>query len=315
MKIIYFGTPEPAAALLAELIKSQHEIVLVVTQPDRPKGRGQKLAFSPVKELALKHGLPLEQPAKVKDNPVFRSLLASLKPDIAVVAAYGQILPKALLDIPRHGFINVHASLLPKYRGAAPVQWALLNGEQETGITIFKLVERLDAGPIISQQKLAIEPADNAETLLAKLFEQSKSLLLATLAEIEQGKARYQPQAETAVTYAPVLTRESGEIDWRKTAAEINDRVRGLVPWPAAHTFCHGKRLQILQTEPYGVDLVTGDKLPGMILHILKGDGFVVATGGGDLLVRTVKPEAGKAMNAYNYVLGHDVKTAETLPN
>jgi methionyl-tRNA formyltransferase len=315
MRIIFFGTPAPAATLLAELIGSNHEIVLVVTQPDRPKGRGQKMTFSPVKELAVKHALPVEQPEKVKDDPVFRALLESLCPDIAVVAAYGKILPKNILDVPKFGFINVHASLLPKYRGAAPVQWALLNGEKETGVTIFRLIEQLDAGPVLAQQKVAIEPADNAQTLLTRLFERSKKLLLRTLDQIAAGEARCELQAEAAVTYAPVLTRESGEIDWRQSAAQINNRVRGLVPWPAAHTFYRGKRLQILKTAVYNVDLAGGDKLPGTVLHIIKAEGFVVATGAGDLLVQTVKPEAGKAMGAYDFVLGHDVKTAETLPN
>ena len=315
MKIIFFGTPVPAATLLAELIKSKHEIVLVVTQPDRPKGRGQKLALSPVKELALRHGLPVEQPDKVKDNPVFLALLESLNADIAVVAAYGKVLPQALLGLPKFGFINVHASLLPKYRGAAPVQWALLNGERETGITIFRLVEQLDAGPVIAQQKVAIEPADNAQTLLTRLFERSKTLLLKTLGQIEAGQAQCRLQDEAAVTYAPVLTRESGEIDWRKSAEELNNRVRGLVPWPAAHTFYQGKRLQILQAEPYTVDLAGTDRQPGAILHILKGEGFIVATGQSDLLVRVVKPEAGKKMNAYEFAIGHRLKNGEILPS
>jgi methionyl-tRNA formyltransferase len=315
MRIAFFGTPEPAAALLAELINSSHEIVLVVTQPDRPKGRGQKVVAPPVKELALRYALPVEQPDKLKDNAVFRALLGSLAADIAVVVAYGKIIPADILQLPKFGFINVHASLLPKYRGAAPVQWALLNGEKETGVTIFKLVEQLDAGPIVSQKSLTIRPSDTAESLLGRLFELSKPLLTETLDAIAAGSAQFRPQDETAVTYAPALTRESGEIDWRKSAAEINNRIRALVPWPAAHTFYRGKRLQILRAEQYNIDLAASDRLPGTILHILKSDGFVVATGRGNLLVREVKPEAGKAMNAYNFVLGHDVKTAETLPN
>ena len=237
MRIIFFGTPEPAVAVLETLLKGNNEIVCVVTQPDRPKGRGQKLSFSPVKESALKHALPVEQPESVKNNKVFQSLIASLKPDLAVVVAYGKILPKELLAIPRYGFINLHASLLPKYRGAAPVQWALLKGEKESGITIFKIVEQLDAGPVIAQKKIKISEDDTAETLLKKIMAEGAKLLTAVLKAIAAGKADPVEQNEAAVTYAPQLTKESGEIDWKKSAREVHDRIRGLVPWPAAHTF------------------------------------------------------------------------------
>ncbi|MCU0640831.1 MAG: methionyl-tRNA formyltransferase [Candidatus Margulisbacteria bacterium] len=315
MKIIFFGTPDPAAQLLEALIEAKHEIALVVTQPDRPQGRGQKIEPPPVKTVALRHGLPVQQPDKLKGDQVFKALISSLSAEIAVVAAYGKLIPGELLSLPRFGFINVHASLLPKYRGAAPVQWALLNGETETGITIFRLVEQLDAGPIISQEKIPIAPTDNTETLLSKLFERSKDLLIKTLSSIASGQASFQPQDEAAVTYAPVLSKESGEIDWKKSAAEINNRVRALYPWPAAHTFYRGQRLQLLAAEPYAVDLALGDRLPGRILQLLKGEGFLVATGSGDLLVRTVKPAGGKAMKAADFALGHDVKTADILPN
>lgn len=315
MRIVFFGTPEPAAEILRSLIEAKHEILCVVTQPDRPKGRGQKVGFSPVKEIALKHALPLEQPESVKNNPVFSILLESLKPDIGVVVAYGKILPREILEIPKHGFINVHASLLPKYRGAAPVQWALLKGENETGVTIFKLTELLDAGPILLQEKIKTEEEDTAETLSEKLFAEGKELLLEALKRVEEGKARFLPQNEAAATFAPSLTKESGEIDWKKSAREIYDRVRALVSWPAAHTFCRGKRLKILKAKICPVDLTTTSKLPGTVVGILKSEGFIVAAGQGNLLVLEVQPEAGKRMKAYDFIIGHDVKIGETLPN
>ncbi|MBU1866872.1 MAG: methionyl-tRNA formyltransferase, partial [Candidatus Margulisbacteria bacterium] len=219
---MFFGTPGPAAEVLALLLKQKEiEIVGVVTQPDRPKGRGQQLSFSPVKELALKNGLPLEQPEKIRHDQVFKSILESLRPDLGVVVAYGQILPGEILDLPKNGFINLHASLLPKYRGAAPVQWALIKGEKESGMTIFRLTEQLDAGPILSQRAVPIAPEDDAETLLKKVFEVGQRLLLELLPKIAAGKAVLTPQIETECSFAPTLSKESGAIDWRKTAAEI----------------------------------------------------------------------------------------------
>lgn len=315
MKMVFFGTPGPAAGVLEILIKAKHQILCVVTQPDRPRGRGQRVTFSPVKEMALKNALPIEQPEEVKNNPVFESLLKSLKPDIAVVVAYGKILPKDILDIPEHGFINVHASLLPKYRGAAPIQWALLKGEKETGVTIFKLTELLDAGPIVLQKKVKIGEEDDAEIVSEKLFAEGAALLLKALRQIENGNAKYKLQKEADVTFAPSLTKESGEIDWKKSALEIHNRIRALLPWPAAHTFFRGKRLKILKARPFVMDLAAGPKVPGTIIHILKTEGFIVATGAGDILILEVQLEAGKKMKARDFVIGHDVKAGETLPN
>jgi methionyl-tRNA formyltransferase len=315
MKIIFFGTPEPAAVILEKLIADGHQIVLAVTQPDRQKGRGLKVAFSPVKEIALKNNLPVEQPEKVKQNPIFRSLLESLKADIAIVVAYGKILPADLLNIPQNGFINVHASLLPKYRGAAPIQWALLNGEKETGVTIMKVIEQLDAGAVIAQERVAIEEKDDAIALSKKIFAAGGELLTRTLKEIEQGKAQPIAQDEKQVCFAPSLTKESGEIDWRKTAAEINNRVRALVPWPVAHTFYQGKMLKIWQAEPQTIDLQKKELAPGQIAAVNKAEGLVVATGQGNLMIGSVQPAGGRQMPAYDYVIGHDVEIGETLPN
>ncbi|MGB9612752.1 MAG: methionyl-tRNA formyltransferase [Candidatus Margulisiibacteriota bacterium] len=315
MKIVFLGTPEPAAKILEELVAAGHEIACVVTQPDRPQGRGQKLSFSPVKEVALRLDLSVEQPEFIKNNKVFEVLLQSLKPDVGVVVAYGKILPGEILNIPKFGFVNVHASLLPKWRGAAPIQWALLKGEKETGVTIFKLTEILDAGPIIAQERLKIEDEDDAETLTKKLFELGGKLLLKCLPEIEKNKVRYIPQNESEVTFAPSITKESAEIDWKRTAEEIHNRIRALVIWPGAHTFYRGKRLKILKSKIFAPDLLGRLKSPGKIVQIVKNEGFVVAAGRGYLLITRVQPEAGKQMRAYDFVLGHSLKTDEVFPS
>jgi methionyl-tRNA formyltransferase len=231
------------------------------------------------------------------------------------VVAYGQILPQEILDIPKHGFINIHASLLPKYRGAAPIQWALLRGEKKTGISLFKLVAALDAGLILAHKSVKIDEKDNSETLSKKLFATAGPLLLKTLREIETGKAKYVVQDEAEVTFAPTLTKESGEIDWRKSANEINDRIRALVFWPTAHTFFRGQRLNIFRARLEPLDIATQEKQPGMIIEIIKNEGILVATGRGNLLLLELQLEGKKRMKAYNLVIGHDVKTGETLPS
>jgi methionyl-tRNA formyltransferase len=315
MRIVFFGTPGPAAEVLQTLIEAKQEVVGVITQPDRPKGRGQKVSFSPVKGIALSAGLPLEQPDSVKNNPTFKAYLSSLKPDICVVVAYGKILPREILDLPKHGFINIHASLLPKYRGAAPIQWALLKGEKETGISIFKLVEALDAGPVLARKIVPVADDDNAESLTKKLFAAAGPLLTKVLREIATGKVKYVPQDNAAATFAPTLTKESGEIDWRKSADEINGRIRALITWPTAHTFFRGQRLKIFSARLEPLDIAIQEKQPGLILEIVKNEGILVATGRGSLLLLELQLEGKKRMKAYDLVIGHDVKTGETLPS
>ena len=315
MKIIFMGTPPQAAKILENLIKEKHQVLAVITQPDRPKGRGQKMSFSPVKEIALKHSLPLEQPEKVKGNEMLFALLKSLKPEVIVVVAYGKILPKEIINIPKYGCINVHASLLPKYRGAAPIQWALLNGERETGITIMKIDELLDTGEIILQRQIGIDENDNSITLSQKLFEAGGGLLVEALAEIEAGRAKYVKQNDALATNAPAIAKESGELDWRKSAPDIHNRIRAMVPWPVAHTFYKEKLLKIWQSKIQVVDLETKFKLPGTIVQIVKNEGFIVATGQGHILISEVQLAGKKRMPAYNFVLGHDVNIGETLPN
>lgn len=301
--------------MLQHLLDVGRDVVGVVTQPDRPQGRGRKIAFSPVKEIALQNNLPIAQPDKIKNNLNLQNWCRDLKADLAVVVAYGKILPPALLSIPRFGFINVHASLLPKYRGAAPIQWALLNGENETGVTIFRIVEQLDAGPVMAQAKIRIDESDDVEKLTDKIFFCGNRLLLEILSLIEKGDANERVQNEAAVTLAPALTKESGEIDWRKSAREIFNRIRALKTWPIAHTFRQGKRLNIYSGAINILDLAKPERVPGQIIEVVKPVGFIVATGAGDLLVEEVQIEGGKRMSAYNYLIGHDVKIGETLPN
>jgi len=311
MKIVFFGAPEPAAEILQQLIASQHQIIAVVTQPDRPKGRGQKLTATPVKDLALKHSLPVEQPEKLKNNTAFKARLSSLRPDIAVVVAYGKIIPPDLLTIPNHGFINVHASLLPKYRGAAPIQWALLKGEKETGVTIMRVDETLDTGNIILQEKLEIKLDDDVVSLFEKIFAAGGPLLLKALQQIETGEASCAKQNEAEVSFAPALSRESGEIDWKKSAEEINSQVRALLLWPGAHTFYHGQMVKILKAKV--MDGKTA--LPGTIVEIQKNSGFTVETGEGLLQVLQVQPAGKNAMGAYEFVIGHKLASGEVLPS
>ncbi len=308
------GTPEPAAKILKTLIESNHEIACVITQPDRPKGRGKKIVFSAVKEIALQNDLAIEQPEKVKNNPVLASLIKSLSPDIIVVVAYGQILPKEIIEIPKYKTINLHASLLPKYRGAAPVQWALLNGEKETGITIMRINEQLDAGDIINQAKVKIELDDNTETMLAKLFEKGKDLLLLTLRQIEEAKVHYLKQDNSQATLAPSITKESAEIDWKKSAQDIHNRVRAMVPWPVVHTFCQEKLLKIWKTA-LTKDCETIHKVPGEILEIVKQKGFVIATGKGALLVLEVQLEGKKRMSAHDFIVGKRLIIGDKIPS
>ena len=314
MKIVFMGTPEHAAKILSDLINSKHEILCVITQPDRPRGRGLKISSPPVKELAQKHGLRVEQPEKIKGSSLV-SLLKGLQPDIIVVAAYGKILPKEILDIPKYGCVNVHASLLPKYRGAAPVQWALLNGEKETGVTLMNMNELLDAGEIILQKKVKIQDEDDTVTLSKKLFEYGSQLLLKGLEQISRGTAKYKPQQDALATNAPSIKKESAEIDWRKSAQQIHNRIRAMVPWPVAHTFYRKKQLRILKSDLNVLDLETKFKLPGTIVQIVKNEGFIVATGNGRLLVQVVQPAGKKKMKAFGFVIGHDVKIGEALPN
>jgi methionyl-tRNA formyltransferase len=310
MKIIFMGTPEPAAKCLKALIDAKEKIVAVITMPDRPKGRGLKLTPSPVKELALKEDLKVLQPERLKDK-VLAAEIRSLGPDLIVVVAYGNLIPREILDIPKHGCINVHASLLPKYRGAAPIQYAIMNGEKEIGVTIFRLAETLDTGDIISQVKIPIDIEDTSGTLFPKVFNAATGLLVKTVNSIKKGKAGTVKQNDREATYAPTIKKEQGIIDWKQPARSIYNKIRAFDPWPVAYTYYKDKTLKIWRSE-----VVERDKgEPGKISDIMKSEGFVIGAGEGSLLILEVQPQAGKRMSAYQFAIGHELKVGDSLPS
>src|SRR5262245_5334437 len=247
MVIVFFGTPQFAVPTLEALIASRHRVALVVTQPDRRRGRGQKVTDAPVKAAALKHDIPVYQPERLRDLSV-ADVLRQHDPDVGIVAAYGKLIPADLLELPRRGMLNVHASLLPKYRGAAPVHRAIINGEHETGVTIMQVVEALDAGDMLAKSVRPIGPDDTSGAAEHALAYAGAELLLETLERFESGTARAEPQDHAISTYAPRLTKEEGLIDWTLPAQQIHDRVRGLHPWPHAYSFLNGERVILLKT-------------------------------------------------------------------
>lgn len=272
MKIVFMGTPDFSLNVLDALIHSGHEVVGVVTQPDKPVGRKQVLTPPAVKVMAQEHGIPVFQPERIRDD--YKQVI-DWEPDLIITCAYGQIIPKVLLDFPRFGAINVHASLLPKYRGGAPIQWAIINGEKETGITIMYMAEKMDAGDIISQERIPIEPTDTAGSLHDKLSRLGAKLLMETLPSIEQGTNPSIPQDESQVTYAWNIKKEDERIDWTKDAEGVVDHIRGLNPFPGAYTLIDGQRFKLYQ----GVVMAqTVCEASGTIVDIAT-DGVIVATG------------------------------------
>ena len=245
MLLIFCGTPRFAVPTLEQLVASAHQVALTVTQPDRPRGRGMELAISPVKESALKLGIPVVQPDKIKSNEEFRQQLAGIRPDAIIVVGYGRIIPQWMIDLPRFGNLNLHASLLPKYRGAAPIQWAIALGETVTGVTTMRIDAGLDTGDILMQSELPILPEDTAVTLAPKLAELGARLMVETLDAVQNAALQPTPQDNSRATMAPILTRDDGRIDFHRSAAEIRNRLRGFQPWPGAHTLFRGRHLQI----------------------------------------------------------------------
>ncbi|SHJ61289.1 methionyl-tRNA formyltransferase [Anaerobranca californiensis DSM 14826] len=308
MRIIFMGTPEFAVPTLKKLYQSKHEIVAVVTKPDQKRGRGQKVSFSPVKELAISHGTLVLQPEKIKGNNDFIDTLIKLNADVFVVVAYGKILPKKVLDIPKKGCINVHGSLLPKYRGAAPIHWALLNGEKTTGVTTMLMDEGMDTGDMLLKAEIPIEEGDNVETLHEKLAEIGADLLIKTLEQLEEGTLKPEKQQEALASYAPMVTKEMGLIDWSLPAKNIYNKLRGLNPWPGTFTYIRGDRLKIISGEIYQGFLQSQE--PGTIVEIIK-KGIIVATGEGSILIKEVQPANKEKMDSYSYVNGYKIKRGE----
>ena len=304
MVVVFFGTPRFAVPTLQHVLDSSHTVAGVVTQPDRPRGRGQKVSDAPVKTLALEHNIPVFQPDRLKPPEVAEQLRA-WRPDVAVVAAYGRIIPEHLLTIPRLGMINVHASLLPKYRGAAPVHRAVMNGDSETGVTIMRVVKELDAGPMFAKVTRPIGPDETSDVVEDALAGLGAQLLGAVLAQMAAGTAREEPQDDTQATYAPRLTKEEGLIDWSQSGAAIHNRVRGLHPWPHAHTFLRGTRLIIRRTR---VDLAERKAPPyergGTVLTV-EPEAIHVATGDGELAIVEVQPEGRRPMSVRDFTAGH----------
>ena len=308
MRVALFGSPAFALPVL-EALRAHHEVALVVTQPDKGAGRGLKLTAPPVAERASELGLRLEQPAKLKKNEDFHALVRELDLDVAVTAAYGKILPESLLELPKHGFLNVHASLLPQYRGAAPVQWALINGEKETGVSIMQTDVGLDTGPVRLQESLVIEPEDDALTLFDKLSTLGAEALLEALEALEKGTLPCYPQDEGAATHAGLLSKEDGEVRWEDSAEEIHNRFRGVLAWPGTWTTWGGGVLKIHGLEAHH-KAETGEA--GRVLDVSDG-GVLVATGTGAVRLKAVQPAGKPRMDARAWANGYGVKVGDSF--
>ena len=308
LRVVFFGTPEFAVPTLEALLTSPYEVVAVVTQPDRPRGRGHKTTASPVKTTALAASRRVLQPDSVKDT-AFLAELSGLAPDLGVVAAYGQILNNAALAIPRFGMINVHASVLPAYRGAAPVHRAVINGDVETGVTIMRVVKALDAGPMLAVDRRAIEPDETSEEVERGLAAIGARLLVATVPDLVAGSVVEVPQDHSAATYAPRLTKDDGRIDWTWPAVRIHNLIRGLHPWPHAATFLGSQRFILHRSRP-APDPVWSH--PGAIVEAL-GDQLRVATGSGGLDIVEIQPEGKRPMSVREFLSGHPVAPGVTF--
>jgi len=304
MRIVFMGTPVFAVPSLEALLKSDEEVVGIVTQPDRPKGRGRMLTASPVKGVAERERIPVIQPAKMKD-PEFLAALTLWKPDLIVVAAFGRILPPAVLTLPPKGCINVHGSLLPKYRGAGPIQWAIINGETETGITTIMMDEGMDTGPMLLQDKLTIAADDTAATLSSRMAELGGRLLVETLAQLKAGTLVPRTQDHTQATMAPLLKKEDGVIDWAKPAPVIANRIRGLTPWPGAYTFLGMERWTILKVSSTPE---SGSGIPGRIAAVTS-QAIHVETGEGLLAIMEIQPANSRRMTVAQYLAGHALQS------
>jgi methionyl-tRNA formyltransferase len=310
--LVFAGTPRFAIPTLERLVEAAFPVRLVVTQPDKPRGRGMELAASPVKESALKLGLPVVQPDKIKANEEFRAQLTALKPEAIIVVGYGRILPQWLIDLPRLGNLNLHASLLPKYRGAAPIQWAVAEGESVTGVTIMRIDPGLDTGDILLQRELAIDQDDTAETLAPRLAAIGADLMVEALHGLEAGTVKSAPQDHSRATLAPILAKEDGRIDFHRTAMQIRDRLRGFQPWPGAYSTFRGKNLHIWAAKAVPAGVTGGDLKPGE----LRTEGELIMAGCGDnsaLELLEVQLEGKKRVPARDFVNGYRPFAGERL--
>ena len=307
LNLVFCGTPRFAVPTLEKLVDDGFRVHLVVTQPDRPKGRGLELVSSPVKESALKLNLPITQPARIKANDEFRAQLTALKPDAIIVVGYGRIIPQWMLDLPALGNLNLHASLLPKYRGAAPIQWAIANGETVTGVTTMRIDAGLDTGDILLQQDLPISPNDTAETLAPRLASIGANLVVETLRRLQARSVDPRPQDNSQASLAPILKKEDGLVDFSRSGADIFNRIRGFQPWPGAHTKFRGKTLQIVKARP------AADALPPAELHAT-ADRLRVGCGHNTSLeLLEIQLEGKKRSSAGDFVRGYRPHPREKL--
>ncbi len=303
MKIVYMGTPEFAVAPLEALIEAGHDVIAVFTQPDRPKNRGMKMTFSPVKECAVKHDIPVYQPETFREGSQ-KELLEKLSPELIVVAAYGRLLPGYALRSAKHGCINIHASLLPKYRGAAPIQWSVINGEEKTGVTTMYMARELDAGDIIQQAEYVIKATDTASDVHDELSKLGADIILKTVELIENGKLARTPQEHDKATYAPMLKKEDAQIDWNRDSGSIINLVRGTYPWPGAFTKCGADTYKLFDVHKCDISECAA---PGTVISAGKG-GIVVACGAGEAVrIEQIQAPGSRRMNAEDYCRGHEL--------
>ncbi|MCI5516940.1 methionyl-tRNA formyltransferase [Lachnospiraceae bacterium SGI.085] len=303
MRVIFMGTPDFSVGTLEEIIKAGHEVALVVTQPDKPKGRGKALQCSPVKECAVEHGIPVFQPKKIRE-PENVEYLRQFAPEMIIVVAFGQILSKEILDMPKYGCVNVHASLLPKYRGAAPIQWAVINGDEITGVTTMRMDTGIDTGDMIAKKEVRLAKDETGGSLFDKLADVGAKLCVETMQLIEDGNATYTPQNSEVATHTSMISKELGNIDWQRPAVEIERLIRGLNPWPSAYTKLDDKTFKIWQAD---VVSDTTDYEPGCICKVTK-DEMLVQTGKGVLSLKEVQLEGKKRMSVDAFLRGYQVE-------
>ncbi len=302
MRVVFMGTPDIAATCLKKILKDGFDVVAVYTKPDRPKGRGMKMEISPVKQIAVEAGIPVFQPENFREEETVQQL-RDLKSDVCAVVAYGRLLPQNVLDVPTYGCINIHASALPKYRGSAPYQWTVLDGQTETGVTAMYLVRKMDAGDIIEISKTTVGENETAGELLDRLAVLGADLLSKTLGRFASGeKVTATPQDESQVTFAPLLDKSMCPIDWSKTARQVHNQVRGLHPWPVATMELDGKQFKVHETR-----VVPGHGVPGTVLELNK-NGLVIACGQDAVEIRSLQAEGGKRMRAPDYFRGHPLQ-------
>lgn len=317
MRVIFMGTPDFSVGTLEALIAAGHEVVLAVTQPDKPKGRSREMQFTPVKECAVSHGIPVYQPRRVREAECIEEL-RKYEADVCVVVAFGQILTKEILEMTPYGCINVHASLLPKYRGAAPIQWAVINGEKVSGVTTMQMDEGIDTGDMLEKIEVVLAEKETGGSLFDKLAQKGAELCVHTLAALEEGKIKPEKQGESPTAYARMMDKKLGEIDWTRPAVEIERLIRGLNPWPSAYTTWNGKTMKIWEADVVndGADAHSGanasSKSTGTVVKVTK-KAFTVQTGEGLLEIKSLQIPGKKRMEADAFLRGYQVKEGESL--